>query len=52
MAIRFLLVFIALFILSLFQDFILQIVAKKSNYNCDTCGVWDCPNKQCRKHRV
>ena len=26
--------------------------AKKCNYNCKECGVWDCMSKECNKKRV
>jgi len=25
--------------------------AKKSNYDCSKCKAFDCPNKECLKHR-
>lgn len=25
--------------------------AKKNNYDCSKCGVWDCPYKTCKQYK-
>lgn len=40
------------FINEVFINFFRSRYAKKSNYDCDKCTVYDCPNKECMKKRV
>lgn len=55
MGIRFLCLIISLCFFGFLSDVIkiklIEREAKKHNYNCDKCGIYDCPYKDCRKYK-